>query len=89
MPRVSAFYGIVITMYFNEENHRGRPHFHAAYAGEKATYDIRTLEPIAGGLHRRAARMVVEWGLMHQFELRRNWEMMRRGQAPGSIDPLR
>ena len=79
MPRVS----------FNEENHRGRPHFHAEYAGEKATYDIRTLKPIVGRLHPRAGRMIVEWGRIHQFELRRNWELMRVGQPPGSIDPLR
>lgn len=89
MPRVSAFYGIVITMFFNEENHRGRPHFHAEYAGEKATYDILTLETIVGRLHPRAGRMVIEWGLLHQFELRRNWELMRAGQGPRSIDPLR
>jgi hypothetical protein len=37
MPRVSAFYGIVITMFFDEDRHPGRPHFHAEYAGVKAT----------------------------------------------------
>jgi hypothetical protein len=46
MPRVSAFHGIVIEMYFNESPHSGRPHFHAKYAGASASYDIETLEPI-------------------------------------------
>ncbi len=46
MPRVSAFYGIVIEMYFREAHHSGRPHFHAEYAGAKASFDIETLEPL-------------------------------------------
>jgi Protein of unknown function (DUF2442)/Domain of unknown function (DUF4160) len=50
MPRVSAFYGIVIRMFHNETNHPGRPHFHAEFAGVSASYDIETLEPIVGRL---------------------------------------
>jgi hypothetical protein len=89
VPRVSAFYGIVITMYSDEGVHGGRPHFHAAYAGLKASYDIATLRPIAGRLHPRATRLVREWGGAHQFELRRNWQLMRALQPPRPIDPLR
>jgi hypothetical protein len=88
VPRVSTFYGIVIWMYFDESIHPGRPHFHAGYAGVKVPYDIRTLKPIAGRLHPRANRLVVEWGRRHQFELRRNWKLVQAKQAPISIDPL-
>jgi hypothetical protein len=42
VPRVTVFYGIVIRMYFKEDNHPGRPLFHARHAGLQATYDIRT-----------------------------------------------
>jgi hypothetical protein len=89
MPRVSAFRGIVIRMYNGEPQHSGRPHFHARYAGVTASYDIRTLEPIAGHLHPRANRLVVKWGRAHQFELRRNWELVRSSQPPNRIDPPR
>lgn len=89
MPRVSAFYGIVISMYPNEGKHPGRPHFHARYAGAKASYDIQTVAAIVGRLHPRADRLVVEWGRLHQFELRRSWELVRAAQAPLRIDPLR
>ena len=37
VPRVSAFYGIVIAMYFDEH---GVPHFHARYAGQQASVAI-------------------------------------------------
>jgi hypothetical protein len=40
MPRISAFYGIVIWMYHDESPHPGRPHFHAGYGGDEASIDI-------------------------------------------------
>lgn len=43
MPRISAFYGIVIWMYHDEVHHLGRPHFHATYGGDEASIDIERL----------------------------------------------
>lgn len=37
MPTISAFYGIVIQMFFNDH---APPHFHAKYAEFKASIDI-------------------------------------------------
>jgi hypothetical protein len=88
MPRVSAFYGIVITMYFSEVEHPGRPHFHARYAGVTASYDIETLEPLVGRLPARRHRLVVKWARLHQGELSRDWERCRDGRLPLPIDPL-
>jgi len=39
VPRISAFYGITIWMYWNEGVH-ARPHFHARYAGQAASVDF-------------------------------------------------
>ncbi|MFI5066159.1 MAG: DUF4160 domain-containing protein [Streptosporangiales bacterium] len=36
MPRVSAFYGVVIYMYWNERDHPVA-HFHAYHAGRRAS----------------------------------------------------
>jgi hypothetical protein len=47
MPRISAFYGIAITMYYAEH---GVPHFHALYAGQDASTAIETLEILGGSL---------------------------------------
>jgi uncharacterized protein DUF4160 len=55
MPRISAFYGIVIAMFYEEH---GVPHFHARYAGERASIAIATLEVLAGSLPERALRLV-------------------------------
>ena len=32
MPRVSAFYGIVIAVYYDDVGPHSAPHFHATYA---------------------------------------------------------
>jgi len=89
MPRISAFYGIVIWMYHDEIEHRGRPHFHAGYGEDEASIDIESLDVIAGELPPRARRLVAEWARGHQGELRENWSRARRHQALQPIDPLR
>jgi hypothetical protein len=88
LPRVCAFYGIVITMYWNEETHFGRPHFHARFAGVTASYYIETLKPIAGRLPRSSHRLVVKWARLHRNELAWDWERCRTRQSPLPIDPL-
>ena len=89
MPRISAFYGIVIWMYYDEVHHRGRPHFHATYADDEATIDIESLAIIAGALPPRGQRLVIEWARAHQSELRDNWARARRNEPLQPIDPLR
>jgi len=58
MPTISAFYGILIQIFWREH---GPPHFHALYAEHEALIDIRTLEVMQGGLPKRALALVLEW----------------------------
>jgi hypothetical protein len=88
MPRLSTFYGIVITMHFNEAPHPVRPHFHAEYSGLEASFDIETLELIVGRLPRRVTRLVLKWARLHQDELRLNWEIIRSSGRLIPIAPL-
>jgi Domain of unknown function (DUF4160) len=89
MPRISAFYGIVIWMYHDEIHHMGRPHFHATYGGDEASIDIESLAVLAGDLPPRAKRLVSEWARAHQVELRENWARARNHQPLEPIEPLR
>ena len=66
MPEICRFYGIVITMYWNDHN---PPHFHAIYGEFKATIDIRSLSISEGSLPRRASQLVLDWPELHQQEL--------------------
>ena len=85
MPRISEFFGIVISMYFNDH---WPAHFHATYAGDEAVYEIESLEVMRGNLPRRAHALVVEWSSIHRAELRQNWDRARGGQELSQIEPL-
>ena len=88
MPRVSAFYGMVILLLYNEDGHTGRPHFHVDFDGRRVSYDIATLEPLGGSLPRRPHRLVTKWARLHRDELLDNWRRARAKEALMPIDPL-
>lgn len=86
MPRISAFYGIVITMYYSDH---GYPHFHARHAEGEAKVRIDNLEVIDSNLGRRQLRFVLAWAELHQEELAQNWRRARAGETLEEIEPLR
>ena len=76
-------------MYFNEAFHPGRPHFHAFYGGEYASFDITDLTRLSGKLPRRIERLVREWALVRREDLLENWQLARGGDDLKSIEPLK
>lgn len=82
MPRLSAFYGIVIYMYFADHN---PPHFHAIYGEHEALIAISDGSVIGGALPRTAGKLVHQWLEIHKDELETNW---RRAQVPDSLVPI-
>jgi hypothetical protein len=85
MPRISSFYGIVITMYYKEH---GVPHFHIRYAEHDASISIETLEVLGGSVPKRALRLAREWAEAHRDELTANWELARVEDPLEEIPPL-
>ncbi len=85
MPRISAFYGIVIAMYFDDHL---PPHFRALYGEHQAQILIATGEILHGSLPRRALRLVQEWTEVHRDELVADWERAEREESLVSIEPL-
>lgn len=85
MPEVSRFFGIVIRMYYDEH---APPHFHAIYGDHEAQIGINPIEVLEGKLPRRAVSMVIEWTALHQQELIRNWEELRKDHPVAKIKPL-
>ncbi|MBE9126041.1 MULTISPECIES: DUF4160 domain-containing protein [unclassified Coleofasciculus] len=85
MPEISRFFGIIITMYYNDHF---PPHFHVRYNQQKALISINTLEIIAGELTSKANKIVTEWATLHQTELMENWELAQNNQPLNKIIPL-
>ena len=85
MPTISAFYGIVIAMFYNDLD---PPHFHARYAGSRARFAIDTCELIDGDLPIRAQRLIREWSALHRTELAEDWQRAQALLPLHPIDPL-
>lgn len=66
MPQLSAFYGIVIYLYWDDHN---PPHYHATYGEYEAWIVIATAEVLHGTPPAPALRLVRTWHRLHQAEL--------------------
>jgi len=78
MPTISWFYGIAIRMYFLDHP---PPHFEAVYGEHEANVSIEIGEVIEGYLPTTAARLVKQWAVAHQAELKANWHRARAKMA--------
>ncbi|HTC58558.1 MAG TPA: DUF4160 domain-containing protein [Solirubrobacteraceae bacterium] len=87
MPRISYFYGIGITMHW-DETHHSTPHFHARYGEYRASLDLAG-EIIVGDLPKRQLRLVQAWVELHADELNADWELAASEEPLRPIAPLR
>ena len=85
MPEISRFFGVLISMYYNDH---APPHFHVRYGSQKALVSIHDLSVLRGHLSPRVLGLVVEWAAMHRSELEANWERSRRERPLEKIEPL-
>ena len=85
MPEISRFYGIVISMFYDEHN---PPHFHAQYGEHKAVIRINNFALVEGYLPPKALGLVNEWATIHKNDLIENWELARNDQQLKKIAPL-
>ncbi|MGR3913760.1 MAG: DUF4160 domain-containing protein [Gammaproteobacteria bacterium] len=85
MPEISRFFGIIIRMFRHDHN---PPHFHAEYAGRKASFDFEG--NVTGGSlpSRTATKRVRKWIALHRAELEENWQRARADGTIQKIDPL-
>lgn len=77
MPTISEFYGIRVRMYYGDHP---PPHFHAIYAEHEAKVRISDGEVFAGGLPRRAEKLVKEWWELRVRALEDNWKRIEQDE---------
>jgi len=85
MPELCRFFGIIITMFYNDHV---PPHFHVRYGEHKAIMAIDSLMLLEGHLPPRALGLVAEWGALHQVELRDDWTLAEQRAPLKKIKPL-
>jgi len=76
MPIISTFFGIVIRMYFNDDEQHHTPHFHAKYGEFEASFDLDG-NLIVGEFPKKQTKYIVAWADIHHDELRALWDIMQ------------
>ena len=87
MPVLSMFYGIIIRMYWRDNDRRKKPHFHAYYGEREAVFDFDG-EIISGEFPAKQSAIVKAWALLNKEDLEANWELAVNGEELFKIRPL-
>ena len=85
VPEIARFFGIVITMFYDEH---GRPHFHARSAEHEVSVEIGS-QIVRGEFPGRGLRFVLDWEERHRDELMANWDRARQELPLLPIEPLK
>jgi len=83
------FYGILVSILYEDNGRHHLPHIHARYSGEKASVSIEDGSVLAGSLPLRQLKMLQAWIEIHKDELFADWELAVSGEEPFRIEPLR
>lgn len=89
MPTISMFYGIIIQMYYYDDQQHNLPHIHVRYGEQKCIVQIPDCDILAGELDRKKLKLVQAWIEIHQEELMADWQLAVNGQNVFKIEPLR
>lgn len=87
MPIISQFYGIIITMYVNEEKHN-KPHIHIRYNEYKEVMDFDG-NVLGGKVPYKQNQLVKAWVLIHREELESLWRLLQDENDYFKIEPLK
>jgi hypothetical protein len=86
MPEISLFYGIKITINWNDHV---PPHFHAKYGEYECCVDILNTCLLTGFMPKKQLKQILLWAELHEEEIMQDWELARLGKQLNYIEPLK
>lgn len=89
MPAISEFFGILVTMFFEDTDRYKLPHIHVRYADSKAVIAIFDGGVLAGSIPAKQLQTVRAWIEIHKNELFANWELALADEPLFAIAPTR
>ncbi len=89
MPVISMFYGIIIRLFYFDNQQHHCPHIHVHYQDESAVIEIPSGKVLEGKLKSSKMKLVQAWIEIHQDELMADWELAVNGDEIFKIDPLK
>ncbi len=85
MPEISRFYGIRITIYFDDHP---PSHFHAEYGEYEAVFSIVDGKMINGKLPKTATKLVKKWYGLQKDNILKAWEQIQNDEVFEKVPPL-
>ncbi len=86
---VSAFYGVLIYMYFLDTKQHNLPHIHAMYQGFEAVFGIDSGDRLEGDFPSKQTRLVQAWIELRRDELLADGSPAVKGHPVERVEPLR
>jgi len=85
MPEISRFYGIRITIYFDDHP---PSHFHTEYGEHQAVFSIKDGKIINGKLPNIAKKLVKKWYKLQKENILKAWEQIQNDEVFEKVPPL-
>ncbi len=85
MPEISSFFGVRVSMYYDDHN---PPHFPAEYQDNRILVDIQKGRVLEGSFPSRQLKFVLAWAEIHNDELMVNWDLAKNDMPLNKIAPL-
>ncbi len=82
------FYGVVIYLYFFDDERHKLPRIHAKYQSDDASFSILDGSILAGEFPHGKTKLVQAWIEIHRESLMADWELAINGEATFRIEPL-
>jgi hypothetical protein len=89
MPTISMFYGLIVRMYYFDNQQHNSPHIHVVYQEDEAVIEIPSGTLLEGKLPPAKMKLVSAWIELRQEELMADWQLALNGEPVFKIDPLR
>jgi hypothetical protein len=89
MPSISMFYGVIVYMYFKDNQQHKTPHIHARYQAYEVVVAIPDGDILEGEIPKAKMKLSQAWIELHKDELMADWNLAVDGQQPYKIEPLR
>jgi hypothetical protein len=89
MPVISMFYGLIVHLYFLDNQRHKKPHIHVTYQDQEAVVSVPEGVLLDGTLPPNKMKLVQAWIEIHRDELMADWALAAKGQLPYKIEPLK
>lgn len=89
MPTIAMFYGLIVRMYYFDNQQHNTPHIHVHYQDRSAVIEIPTGKVLEGGLPKAKQKLIDAWVEIHQEDLMADWQLAINGEAVFKIAPLK